>query len=337
MGVMRGGEPKGEMPAFTWIMIIALVCISGLRYWVGSDYGNYIRRFTQQLALPFSQIWQRTEPLDYLIVKFAGIFTNDYPLIFFLYAFLTVYFSVRPIARWANEICFGVLLFVLLTLFQVSFNAMRQMLAGAIVFAGHRYIYDRKLIKYLLVCYVASLVHISALIMIFPYFIATRKITKPQLLLILAIAIVGLLSYDRLFGIAEDIRGIEIHNTLFGRRRVKILRVLVAWAPAVLLYAAKGSHRWENLPNMDDEKMFYFNMLLLTAALATAGANSAYLGRVAFYPMLFSTIGIPMVIEVLPKRGRKWYMLITIILFLAYWYVDVSLMNRYRWIWTRPR
>ena len=333
-GLVRGGAPKGKTPTFVWIMCIALVYVAGFRHKVGTDYWTYMRMFDRYLSTPLSNIWTMDEPANLVLARVAGLFYRDYSAVFFAYALFTTYFCLRTIGRWANEICFGVLLFVLIGSFHGSFNAVRQSMAAAIVFAGHRYMLDKKLVKYIVVCYIASLFHVSALVMILPYFIVRRRLSASQLWLYIAIAVVCLLSYDRIFAIINNVKGGEQSGD-YVARQVRLPRILVAWAPVVLMYIVKGKQRLPEHPDMDAERNFYFNLLLLNAAVMTASMNSAYIARVGINTSLYAAIALPMVVELAPKKDRKWFVIVIIVAYLAYWIIEVSNLHRFRWIWNR--
>jgi len=336
-GEIRGGVEKGKMPGFVLIIFVAMTFVSGFRYRVGTDYISYKLIFTGYFEESVAFFFEVKEPGSFFLAKIASFFYKDYAAVFFLFALLTIYYSLRTIGRWANDICFGILLYMLLGSFHVSFNTVRQCLAVAIVFAGHRYIIDRKLIKYLLVCGVAMLFHVSAFFMVVPYFIATRKINGMQLLIFLGIIVVGWLSYEGMFGIAETLRdNPTIRTTRYSKRSINAIRVLVAWALVLVMYVLKGKRKWEDIPGMDETRLFFFNMLLFNAAIVTASMNSAYLARLFIYTNMYITIGLPLVVEMAPKKDRKWVVLIIIILFLGYWYTEAKDLRTFQWMWNRP-
>ena len=336
-GKIRGGVEKGKMPAFVLIIFVIMTFVAGFRYRVGTDYLSYRIIFNGYLEEPLAFLLEVDEPGSFFLAKVAGFFYKDYAAVFFLFAVLTIYYCLHTIGLWANDICFGLLLYMLLGSFHVSFNAVRQCLAVAIVFAGHRYIIDRKLIKYLLVCGVAMLFHVSAFFMVVPYFIATRKINGIQLLIFLGIIVVGWLSYEGMFGVAETLRdNPTIRKTRYSSRSISVFRVLVAWAPVLVMYVLKGKRKWEDTPEMDENKLFFFNMLLFNAAIVTAAMNSAYLARLSIYTNMYITIGLPLVVEMAPKKDQKWIVLIIVILFLGYWYTEAKDLRTFQWMWNRP-
>ena len=334
---LRGGAEKGKMPLFVLLLIAAMTFVAGFRYRVGTDYIAYSRIYNNYLAAPLLYIFETKEVGSFILAKIAGFIYHDYVLVFFLFALLISYYNLRTIGRWANDICFGVLLYLFMGCFHVSFNAVRQCLAAAIVFAGHRHIVNQKIWKYLLVCVIAAMFHISALFMIVPYFIATRKINKIQLLLFLGIMVAGWFSYEGLIRIAALIRdNPEIRTIDYSSHSIHIFRVLVAWAPVVMMFVLKGKRKWEDIPEMDADKKFFFNMLLFNAAIVTATMNSAYLARLFIYTNLYAAIGIPLVVELIPKKNRKWLVILIIVLYLIYWYVEAQNLSHFRWIWNRP-
>ena len=88
------------------------------------------------------------------------------------------------------------LLYIFLGCWHGAFNGIRQYLAAAIIFSGVNFIKERKFWKYALIVFIAFLFHSSAILMIFPYFIANNKVSLSNILFLITASIVILFSFS---------------------------------------------------------------------------------------------------------------------------------------------
>ena len=187
--------------------------------------------------------------------------------------------------------------------------------------------------KYFFFVFLAYCSHVSAIIMVVPYFILRNRITFRNILLLVAGTVIVSANYETIFSFVGMLKEKEVVMNTYATNSVNILRILVNCAPAVLalfLYVYNGY--------ASAEDTFFINALIMNAAAMVAASNSAYLARIGIY----TGILVPIALERLIKFKQPWAGIvlrgIILILFAIFWYVEVSgspALNEFLWIWDR--
>ncbi len=311
---------------------LVLILVSGLRYKVGVDYGGYMTSYSYRAHYFFNDLLAFQEPGLGFIAWVSRFIYDDYVTMFLNAAILTVGLNVITIRKYTKWFAVSILLYIFIGAWHGSFNAVRQYLAAAVIFAGHRYILDKKFIKYCLVILLACAFHKTALIMLPVYFLGARKLNFVTLLLVAGLTVLMRFSYDFFFDIMSEIKGKDQTKYGYMQQSVHIARVLVAVSALFLPFLSyKGFLK-------NNENRFYFNMLMINAGLMVAASGSAYLARIAIYTDIFATIAFPLFLKGMPKGIRTLMTSIILILYAAFWYTEVSTrltLNDFHWIFER--
>lgn len=313
------------------LVFAVLTFFAGFRWQVGSDWWVYYSSTNADFRLQLSKTF--LEPGWYSIGYISTLFYDRYGIAMLAGAALTIWLFVKTYAKYSPNFLFSSLLFFFLV-WAGTFNGVRQYLAAAILFAGHRYIIKRKLWAWLLTVLIASLFHASAGLMFFWYFITTLKLNKRQVLLVAACGILVYLSYDLLFGFIEWYKEKQLNREgAYISRSINVFRILVYWIPVLYYYLFIYIRQKRDY---DGEINFYGNMILLAAVLMTAAGRSAYLGRVGIYCGCFLVLAWPAMIM---KTDKKYQFITTvsvILLYGMYWFYDIfvhpDLNNFQLWI-----
>lgn len=333
--IEKNKQKRNNNLLFVFLTATILICVAGLRYRTGTDYWQYDLNYSNYVKEWWNALIHYDEPGIKIVAKVSSFIYNDSSTMFFLVSAITVGLSVKTISKYSNMFAFSVLLYILMGNWVGSFNGVRQFLAGAIIFAGHRFIVERKLFKYILVVLAAGAFHISALVFIFLYFVPLKKINLIKLLALFGGSILLLLSYDYIFsfiGILKD-EVIDVENlSAYAARSVNFLRIVVAFAPLLLYFILTKKSK------IKKEEWFYVNMLFVNAALMFAASQSAYLARVGIYTNIFLTLSLP---KLLYFKDKKLSLLIKFLItsfYFIYWYIEVSgseNLKSYNWIFDR--
>ena len=227
-----------------------------------------------------------------------------------------------------------VAIFILSGAWHGSFNGVRQYLACAILFAGHRYIIDRKLLKWLAIVLIATLFHVSALVGLLLFLIPTKR-TSPRIqFAVLSLGIVGMLGLGSLLDfIAVQTGDSEIWDGSYANRGLSPFRVAFALVPIALFWILRNRKAIDAT-----NSWFYVNMLAVYAATYLASASSALMARFAIYPLPFIAIGLVAVTSVRNPWERALIRSIILCIFAVFFYVEVSSTNNltnFRWIFQR--
>lgn len=318
---------------FFTLTSITLILVAGFRYAVGADYFAYWVGY-KQYANAFTKSLLTLEEPGFKFICWLSVFIKgDGATVILLSSILTVFLFLRTIYKNTHLILPAVLLYIFLGCWHGAFNGIRQYLAAAIIFSGVNFIKERKFWKYAFIVFIAFLFHSSALLMIFPYFIAHSKISLPNILFLITTSIVILFSFSEVLQITGFILNDDISNAgEYLTRSVNTFRILVAIAPAiffVFLYQKRA---------LSIEQQFWINMLIVNAVMMIATSNSAYLARMGIYTVPFSTLGIPTLIDGLNKKDKTIAINIILALFFIFWLYEISStdnLNNFKFIWQR--
>lgn len=317
---------------FVFLCISVLGCVAGLRYYVGTDFGAYYFGYPRWEA-NFNILWQNwDEPGLATLAKILYPISQDGGFFIFVLAVLTISLFVINIAKNTDDFFFCVMLYIFTSCWSGCFNGVCQYLAAAILFAGHKFILERKFIKYCLIVFVAASFHITALVMLPIYFLITQVLDLKKIAFIIVSGIAMVFSYDFLFQlvgvITDDATGGA--DTSYAQREIHPLRIVIAFAPIVvyffLLLQKKAFTGKEN---------FYMGFVFVRAALIMGTANSAYLNRAGIYFEAFLPIALSLLIKKFPKNQQFMLKAIILILYFIVWiYIDASTVV-WQWIWER--
>lgn len=166
-----------------WIFfgaIIIPVIVSGFRYGIGTDYFNYIRTYErfqyQYTGMIDAMLNSRFEPGWVFLNYFVKFIFDDVKFLFIISAFLTWAFSFKAIYDNKDRISVGIAVLILLcTLYNMSFNITRQVLAISIIMLSIKPMLDGKKWKFALTVLFASCFHYISLIFLFSYWIVNSK------------------------------------------------------------------------------------------------------------------------------------------------------------------
>lgn len=314
-----------------YAILATLVIVSGFRYNVGTDFYNYYNGIVGYGKKLEESLKTLDEPVLPLIATAVSWFTEDGSYFLLVCAALTIVLSLMPSYRYTNNIVFVSLLYIFVGIWHGAFNGVRQFLAAAIIFSGHRYILQKKFWKYLLVVFIAFCVHRSAIVMIVPYFILNNRISVKNILLLAIGTVVVALNYEDIFRIAGLLKDsdMQLSDATYYSTSVSLFRVLVACAPAVLFIVLY-------LPeNTKGEERFYINALVMNAAAMIAMSNSAYLARLAIYTNMFTPLAIARLLRMKNKTIESIFKGGIVFLYALYWYIEVSSsssLNNFQWV-----
>lgn len=328
------------------VLLLILVVVAGIRG-VGADFGNYMRLYHNVKITTAEGLWKSLinlkEPLYKLLCIIASWIYDDPVTMFILCAILTVCPIVWVTYKETHNFFFAIVLYVMLVWVD-SFGAIRQALSSAFVVMSFPYLMRRKFWKYLICVLIASMFHVTSLVMLPMYFVLSRKVSILNTAIIAIVSVVVRYSYDFIFDILEVYKGKDIEEFSYMTSDVNIFRILVAFAPiALFLFLPKKT----DIPHISDEEAIdgvkvsrldvSINIVLINAALMFSTMGSAYLARVGIFTVAFFPIAIP---EIIRRYDRKSHMIIMIIMalaYFAYWMYGINAQGlSYITIFQRP-
>ena len=320
-------------PVFAFAAAAVLIIVAGLRYRVGTDYMAYYRTRVNDWKTVWNYLIQFREPGIRLLSRLCTMISDDGAVLIFISSVIIIGIYSLMVYRYSPMYLVSILLFVFLGDWTGSFNGIRQYLAAAIVFAGHRFILKRRFVPYLLTVLLAMLFHRTAAVMILPYFLFARKPDTTQFVILAAGAVIIRLSYAVIVDLIELYKGSIINwSDAYMTREVNPWRIAVSFIPVMLFFSTCDRK------HMNKTQEFYINSLFFHAFAMLAGMGSAYFGRIGIHTGAMACIGYGYLFNMIPRsKHRNAVIMVALLVFLAYWIYSLqsgSLRN-FRWIFER--
>ena len=313
---------------------ITLISIGALRWRVGTDYDTYMYSYPLYRDDSASDWSFLSEPGISVIAKLASRVNDDYAVMFAIASIITIGLCVWTIYRNSEQVPLSLLLFILVGAWQSTFNGLRQWLACAVIFAGHRYIIERRFWRFLAVVAVATLFHVSALVLVLAYFIPRHRLGLGGGILLVLAVLIAVQSYESFAQVAEALRDDldDVANAAYFQEQVNPLRILSALGPLALYLTFTDRDR------LSAPGQFYANMAIVHGAVMLASANSAYFARLGIYTTIFLVLAVPALLNMRDQRMRGLLTVVTLGLYCVTWYLDTSYStytSSFRWVFQR--
>lgn len=160
-----------------WIPLILLSTFAGIRnYTVGTDSAAYTKKFRYNFNAYNFQFNENVE-LGYQFFEYILLqLTHNYFWLFFIFSIIVVGCFLIIIKRYSTDYVASVFLYITLGVYTFFFNGLRQAIAVAILALATPYLIKKNIIRYLIITAVASMFHISAILLIPFYFLTHSKI-----------------------------------------------------------------------------------------------------------------------------------------------------------------
>jgi transmembrane protein EpsG len=179
-------EDNRILNVFHWLGLILISFVVGYRYNVGVDWGAYKNTF-ERLKSSESFFNNSYMEIGYLKINQWVIDMGwDYTAMFFIVALLSWFFIFISVPKKVLPLT----IFFLFTdeYFFWSMNGVRQFMAISIFLYAIKFILSKDLFYYIVFISLASLFHLSALVLIPLYFLPINKLYNQKIWLLLLIA-----------------------------------------------------------------------------------------------------------------------------------------------------
>lgn len=149
-----------------------LWCASSFRYGIGTDYFNYYQRYIDIQTGSYTG-----EPLFLIVNRIASYFQN-FQIVILITSTIFLFCIFRYIASNKVSWTWGLIIFMYSTFYNMSYNAVRQVVATSIFLIAIKYIKDKNFWKYLILILIAAGFHTLALAYLPLYFINYLNLSK---------------------------------------------------------------------------------------------------------------------------------------------------------------
>ena len=282
-----------------FVSILIPTTILGMRYYVGTDYENYLLMYERYKELPFSEVLNSSsEILNVIICKIIYIIHDNRYLFILVYALLTVTIAFKAILKFDSKNTFLMTFMYLCLFFPNAINIMRQALAISVILYAYSFLKTNIKKSYIL-CIIAACIHISALIVL-PGLIIYNKIKDIKLrnivligfyIVFVSIIYLGLIIFPSNFVLFEKFLGyIDSSNssTDIG------LGVLLLNLPVLII----SIFFYKNTNKLERDYSFYIILYVIGIILAYLGYLNIYLNRFSLYFSIIQILLIPKALEI---------------------------------------
>lgn len=173
---------------FHVFLAIVLIVIAGFRYYVGVDYEAYREMYLGRDDTGYLKV---IEPGWRFLYELLHAIGGTYNLWFIVISSLTIIPIAYGIKKMSPCVVLSWMFFIGSFLYTESFNACRQYVAMAFLFAGTPFLLERQIVKFLVVICIAMLFHNSAIIGIVFLFLLRSYSTKIRLIVLMSTLILG--------------------------------------------------------------------------------------------------------------------------------------------------
>lgn len=176
------------------VINLLLIVFVGLRGNIDPDYSNYLDVFKTS-----GGIYHASNGIEvgyYLLNHYLLLWKMPFQTVILIMAIFSIYFKIDFFYRFSPNYGLSIFVYFCSILFLFDFIAIRQAVTLSIFMVSLPYIYERRFWPYCILLLLASLIHITAILLIPFYFILNRKFNKKTLYAIIIIcAIINLLKF----------------------------------------------------------------------------------------------------------------------------------------------
>ena len=315
LAYLMHGERKGNIK-YILLVISLMFCVYGLRdaYSIGGDSSSsYLHMFermedTEWEDMPKISNWlssedfsedrtghERSVAFQWMMKLVYDWTEGDYQWFIGIIALFVMIAVAQFVQRYSPSPVQSFLYYFGLLYYTMMFNTLKQSVAMAFILFAFNAIVDRKLIRFLLTVWFASLFHFPALVFLPAYWIANMRLGRSYLIFLVALFIVTYFFRDQLLDWMTDAYETQIMDTGRSFLANKVIVMLVIIVAALLIRPPSG------------EDKVYGSLLMLIGVAAVIQTFSTYnntFERLADYYFQFSIVFIPMVFEDVKTKRR---------------------------------
>jgi len=293
--------------AFLVIASIILALFTGLRdQYTGPDTEGYIRNFLNyrnyDSVREVLNLKVKNDEYGYALWNWLVSRVTDNPNVFFtITAGFFAYSLARFIYKNSQNYFFSLILYFTVGMFNFQMTGMRQAMAMAILLFSIECIKDRKLIKFILIVWIASFFHKSAWSFILAYPFAYMKINFKNFMAIFSLFIFSLLYGAKFSQFLGELIGYErefdsgMRGDIGGETVIGMLLIAI-----ILSYVFS-----RNLSEQTKQNAVFFNLTVYTLAIYILRYSIHVLERVSHYYQFAFIILLPNVIESISDNKTK--------------------------------
>lgn len=325
---------QSSIPQKIFLITIGLflVLISGLRsYSVGVDTLSYMGFYDMSRYLSFDRIINGTFGVEngYLYYNKMLNFISESPQFMLIINALVITTGILYfIYKNSPNVTLSVYLYITLYYFAVSLNIMRQFIALSIFLIALEQLKKNRWLTYIIIIYLSSLIHESALICLPVVFIHYLKPTIKNMIWIFCVAIgstIFVYINPSIVSILSGSYSRYVETTYFEANQVG--GTIIIWIVQIAMYFSTIyilKSKKHILGDRDKKLMFLSAiMILISVCIGLIGTKIFILSRMIYSFDIFMIILIPLIIKYTIKE-KKLALIAVYLVLLVYFVYNLS-------------
>lgn len=330
---------------YCFLVFIALTFVAGFRSrYVGGVDTNvvYIPTFERICGMTMEQISLRysKDISFYMLTKLFTYISTDYRVYLLVIALFITGSYCRFVYLYSNYPLMSFLTFFALGYYGAEFQLLRHCIALSILLYAYPYIRDKMLLKFLIVVFIASLFHSTAVVFLLAYPISHVKIGLKQWGAIIAVIVLcyygkSIVKYIMNFMLAD----VERYSNYIAANYSVTLSVTGALILICLYFVSFVLTN--KVSRGEEEVKILFNMSALSICFMAMVLIIGEFHRISMYFGIYNTLLLPASIDSYRRNGKRSrekiiiimaIMLILIVYFLLF-RLENDALNNYKFYW----
>ena len=179
---------KNQVLLIRALVVVTALVFFGLRGHILTDFTNYYQFFRK---LEFSQLGASTsiyEPGFTLFAYLVKKIFNNYHFWIFVYSAIHIFILGYVFRKYIGNISLGLIFFLGYRGISIEFNLLQNFMAILLFFLSIPYLYQRKIIPYLVLNLIGVTFHITSIIYFPLYYILHRNTSRKLAFIVISIA-----------------------------------------------------------------------------------------------------------------------------------------------------
>lgn len=303
------------------IAISSLICISGFRENVGTDFSTYYVFFENIVNYDWSILFTDKyydvtsfEKGFTILVLILGKVFNNPRFIMVAIGCITIIPIVLTMKKYTKSFSLSIFLYITTMNYYSAFNGIRQWIACMILFVAIRYIYEKDKFKYIICVLLASTIHTSAIICIpLYYFVNLKPFTRKYTIICLGLCFC-IFNLDIVLNILSQSLPSEYQSYFVASqndRGINSLRIIVAFAPVLISFIY-----YKRLTKVDDNVNIIINFSAINFIIKIIATQKNILNRFSLYFDIYNVLLIPLFVYIFSKKESRIIKIIIMVLYL---------------------
>lgn len=313
---------KGEKYKFADIcMLILLICFSGFRYGIGTDYSMYERIYLSMSTIPIS-LFRTGIGYYYFSYFLYKILPNTAIPLFFIISMITCLFIYKFCKKMSINPGMSIFLFICLGYYTASFNVFRQFLSISFFVFGYACLKEKNKIKMVILFILSILIHQVSIVPICIVWF-TRKLRKVINVKVLFLFVLGILIfYDLAYKVVMTLmKSVSIYSNSkdFFPGIGTFLQILYYFI--ILVFIDKNKLK---IIGRTDSNLQMVNLFIISFFIMLLGIKNILFVRLASYLNIFSIILIPELYNIYELKNKKLEKIVYYLFFIIYFFVYIK-------------